>query len=536
MTNTIVLENPREQIKNGVDKLANIVKVTYGAKGQNVILGRPMMLPFVTKDGVTVAKEVMLDNDIENMGAYLVKQVATRTNDSVGDGTTTSTILAQAIVNEVHDKVNEGVNPIYLKRGIDKATEFAVTELKKLSNKITNNNSLKNIATISANGDKEIGNLIASVYKKIGKEGILKVEEGQSVDTYVEYTKGYEIDNGFLHWGFITNHDKLEVEMEDCHVLLYEGYIENPTDLNETLLAITDQETGVRNGLLIISDNIDTQILNTILTLKERGERIMAIKSPSYGSKRTEVMKDIASVIGAKVYSKETGNGLETVTLNGLGKVTKFITDANKTILVTDSEKPEVKNRIETVQNQLKVAKGKKDKDFTKERLAKLKGSFASINVGGYSEVEIREKIDRVEDALNATKSSLEEGYVAGGGVTYILISNALKELQLTNKDEQLGVDIVRGALLYPFKQILTNGGMERKAQDYINKINESPYGYGVNIDTEEFEDLFKTGVIDPTKVQRTALQNASSIASTFLTIGGIVWRDEGVFAEQKQM
>lgn len=535
MNRIITGDQARDLIKAGVDKLADIVKVTYGAKGRNVILGRPMMLPYITKDGVTVAKEAMLDDEIENLGAYLVKQVASKTDDGVKDGTTTATILAQAIVNEAHIKTKDGTNSIYLKRGIDKATEEVIKQLKKITTKVSNNNVLKNIATISANGDKEIGNLIASIYKKTGKDCTIKVEEGFTTETKVEYTQGYEIDNGYLNWGFINNHDKMHVEFEDCRVLLYEGNIEDWKELDATINSIWNEVENKLEGLLIVSDNIDSQLLNKLLMFKEKGEKMMATKSPAYGSRRTEMLKDIASIIGGKVYSKETGNTLDTVTSEGLGKVSKFISDANKTVLIGGAgEKETVEKRIETLKNQLKNTKVKKDKDLIKERLAKMQGGVVVINVGGYSPVEVKEKIDRVDDAIGATKASLEEGFVAGGGVTYLLLSKLLEDFKLDNKDEQVGAEILKNALRYPFKQILINGGLN--PEDYIERVLSGEYGMGVNIDTEEFVDMFDAGVIDPAKVTRTALENASSIASTFLTTNGIVWRDEEIISTKSEM
>ena len=530
MNRIITGEEARSIIRKGVDETANIVKLTYGAKGRNVIVARPHMLPYITKDGVTVAKEAMLDDEIANIGAYLVKQVAARTDDGVKDGTTSSTILAQAIVNEADSMLKQGVNPVYVKRGIDKAMEFAVKKLKTLSTKIKTNTELRNIATISANGDKEIGKLIAEIYKKTGKDGVIKVEEGLTTETTVEYTKGYEIDNGFLNWGFINNHEKNQVEFEDCYVLLYEGYLEELKELDKTIETLYDEQTGEIAPLLIISDNIDTQIINKFLSYKMHGKKLMCIKSPSFGSRRTEMMQDITTVIGGKVYSKERGLPLEEVTLEGLGKIKKFICDADKTVLIGGQGKG-TEERIQTVKNQIKAVKSKKDKDFTKERLAKLSGGVVVINVGGYSDVEIKEKIDRVDDALGATRASLEEGFVPGGGITYLELSKALKELKLDNKDEQKGVDIISNALVYPFKQILENGGLDYK--NYISSLKE---GQGVNIDNEQLVYMVSEGIIDPAKVTRTALENAASIASTFLTTDGIVWRDEEIINSRSEM
>lgn len=451
-------------------------------------------------------------------------------NYIVTHNTTTATILAQAIVNEADSMLKQGVNPVYVKRGIDKAMEFAVKKLKTLSTRIKTNTELRNIATISANGDKEIGKLIAEIYKKTGKDGVIKVEEGLTTETTVEYTKGYEIDNGFLNWGFINNHEKNQVEFEDCYVLLYEGYLEELKELDKTIETLYDEQTGEIAPLLIISDNIDTQIINKFLAYKMHGKKLMCIKSPSFGSRRTEMMQDITTVIGGKVYSKERGLPLEEVTLEGLGKIKKFICDADKTVLI-GGQGQGTEERIQTVKNQIKAVKSKKDKDFTKERLAKLSGGVVVINVGGYSDVEIKEKIDRVDDALGATRASLEEGFVPGGGITYLELSKALKELKLDNKDEQKGVDIISNALVYPFKQILENGGL-----DYKKCISSLKEGQGVNIDNEQLVYMASEGIIDPAKVTRTALENAASIASTFLTTDGIVWRDEEIINSRSEM
>jgi chaperonin GroEL len=533
MNRIILGKEARQIIKKGVDAVADVVKLTYGAKGSNIILGRPSMLPFITKDGVTVAKEALLDDDLENLGAFLIKQVASKTDDGVKDGTTTSSILAQAIVNEASVKTeDEGVNPIYLKRGIDKATEIAIKELKKLSRKVTNNSILKNVATISANGDKQIGKLISDVYKNTGKDGVIKVEEGFSTDTIVEYVNGYEIDSPFLNWEFINNHEKFQVEFEDCYVLLYEDNLETISDLDATIQAIADLNTNKIPPLLIISDNIDSLVLNKLLGFNRMGKQIMAIKSPSFGARRTEVMKDIASIIGAKVYSKTYGDSLDKVTLEGLGKVKKFITTADKTTLI-GGEGKEKDQRIEVVKNQIEATKAKKEKDFVKERLAKLKGGVAVIHVGGYSPVEVKEKMDRVDDALGATRASLEEGFVAGGGVTYLYLSEHLKTFNFENSDEQVGLEILINALQYPFKQILENAQIPH--EDYLKNITSGIYGFGVNVDTEKFVDLFKEGIIDPTKVTRMALENSASIASTFLSTGGIVWRDEQVMNSKNE-
>lgn len=529
MNRIIIGDEARALIKKGVDEVANVVKVTYGCKGRNVILGRPHMLPYISKDGVTVAKEALLDNDIENIGAFLVKQVAAKTNDVVSDGTTTATILAQAIVNEASNLVANGHNPIYIKKGIDKAVEFSKKELDKYSKKIKNNSELVNIATISANGDRLIGKDIASIFRKVGKDGSIKVEEGLSPKTIVEYTAGYEIDNGFLNWGFINNHEKYQVEYEDAYVLIYEGYLEEMSELDATIHSIYDNITKDIPPLLIISDNIDTQVLNKLIAFNQQGKKILPIKSPSFGSKRSQVLEDIVSVVGGTVYSKERGKLLNTVDISGLGKVKKLICNSEKTSLI-GGQGLNKSTREALIREQIKTLKNKKDKDFAKERLAKLTGGVVVISVGGYSSVEIKEKIDRVDDALGATRASLEEGYVSGGGITYLKLSKALESLKLNDLSEQEGVNILKKSLEYPFIQLLSNGGLD--ASLYINSLEE---GFGVNMVTEEVVNMIDFGIIDPVKVTKTALENAASIASTFLTTGGIIWRDEEIISTKSE-
>lgn len=529
MNQLLYEKDARQQIKNGLDKLADMVKVTYGAKGRNVILSRPSLLPYITKDGVTVAKEVNLEDPIENIGAFLGKQIANSSDEKAGDGTTSSTVLAQAIVNEAFKAISEEYNEVYIKRGIDTACEFAVARLKKISKRSTSNKVLKSIATISANGEKEIGDLIANVYTKAGKDGVIKIEESGTNNTFVETVDGYEIDNGYLHHGFINNDSTGQVEFRDSYVYLFDGYIEDLDQLKKLFEVVFDTETKkLKKAVVIVSDNIDTGVLNRLSQLAGTGENILAIKSPSYGSRRSDVMKDISILLGCKIYTKET---IADITEEGLGNISSVICDANRALITGgNTSKDEVAERITAIKKQKQKEKVKKEKEFLEERVGKLSGGIAVIKVGGYSDVEVKEKIDRVTDALHATRACLDEGFVAGGGVTYLALKSALEELKSPQKSIQKGIDILKEALGYPFYQILKNAGLD--SNEYLGKIQDSPYGYGVDVDKEAFVDLLNGGVIDPTKVLRVALESACSIASTFLSTGGIVFNDEHIMKD----
>lgn len=528
MENKVLLDKEaREKIKEGVDLVANIVKKTLGASGQNVMCVRDGMIPVITKDGVSIAREVQSDDPIVNAGVLMVKQIAIKTDSETNDGTTSSTTLAQAIVEKAHEALNKGANAVQLKRGIDKASQEAIKELRVLSQKSSKIATLKNIAQISANGDKEISDLVVSAFKKVGHEGIIKVEETESINSSIELTKGYEFDSPFSSWAYITDRDKFTAEFEDMNVLLYAGYLENIKELDASVEA--SSKDGVFKGLLIIADQISTEAERELIKLKSAGNKIMYVKSPSFGSRRIEVLEDIASLIGAKVYSQDTGSALENVTAEGIGKIKKVVSDVNSTILIGGTG--DTTQRIETVKQQTKtISGGKKEKDFVKERLAKLNSGIAIIRVGGYSEVERREKTDRVEDALGAVKACLEEGYVAGGGATYLKIAEKLKKSTIETKSdsEKQGVEVVIEALSAPFRQILLNAATE--SAEIEKQIREGEYGYGYNLRTELYEDLFKAGVIDPTKVSRMALQNATSISGTFLSTGGIVFNNTPLF------
>lgn len=545
MDNIVIFgKEARQKIKEGVDLIANPVKVTLGAKGLNVMCVRDLLLPIITKDGVSVAKEVAGNDPIVNAGASLVKQVASQTNELAGDGTTSSTVLAQAIVNEADKVLNEGANAISLKRGLDLALDFSVKHLKKLAINSNSAKTLKNIAKISTNGDKEISDLVTKAITKVGKNGTIKVEETEEFTSNVITSKGYEIDTPYVHTGFINSPQTFEAIFEDMNVLIYSGKIKEPSQLNKAIqLCSKELEDGKSEftGLLVICNNIEPIAQKEILENKHRGFKIMNITSPSFNNKRLETLKDIAALIGARVYVEDLGESLNDITLEGLGKIDKVVSDANKTVLIGGKgETEEIDKRIKVVTEQVKtITGGPKETQFVKERLSKLKNGVAVINVGGYSAVEKREKTDRVEDALCAVRACLEEGYVAGGGVTYLNVAQALRSAKLNtkNQDEEKGVEVLIKALYAPFTQILTNAGTEESLiRDIIISIEESPYGHGINLETEKFTDLIKEGIIDPAKVSRIALQNAVSISSTFLTMGAITYNSESIFNNAKRI
>ena len=529
MQNQVILnKEARQKVKEGVDLVADPVKVTLGAGGRNVMCVRDNMMPVVTKDGVSIAQEVQHDDPIINACALVVKQVAKQTNDLAGDGTTTSTVLAQSIVNNAITVLDndEKINAVHLKKGLDLATNEAITILKSISRKSSNLATLKNIAKISANGDKEISNLVLEAVKKVGKDGIIKVEESLRGESYIDFTKGYEFASPFSSYMYVTNQEKMLAEFADVNVLLYENYIEDLKQLDDVIKDCFD-DSGVFKGLIIISDQISTFAENQIIKFKETGLKFMCVKSPSYGARRSEVMQDIAALIGANVI-----RNIEDYKREDLGFVTKIISDFNKTTLIGGIGSDEVvKDRIKVVNEQTKNTASQKERDFVKERLGKLKGGLAVINVGGYSDVERREKTDRVDDALCAVKACQEEGYVVGGGATYLMIQQTLKDNPPKNVNSSVlaGYNVLVESLSSPFRQICINAGITN-IEEVENAIIRGEYGYGFNLLTEEYEDLFKAGVIDPTKVSRLALQNATSIVSTFLSIQAIVYNNTPVF------
>lgn len=534
----------RKLLKKGVDLVANAVKVTLGAKGMNVMCVRDILLPIITKDGISVAKEVSSDNPIIDAGASLVKQVSNNTNESGGDGSSTSVVLAQAIVHEAYIVLENKVNAISLKRGLDLGLDFALKHLNKLKTSSNSLKTLKNIANISTNGDQEISDLVVSAIKKVGKNGSIKIEETEELESKVEVSNGYEMDVPFSVAEFINNREKFEAVFEDMNVLIYQGHLKDKRQLNRAIELSTTEtpegEPGVFEGLLVICDNISGHVQKELLEFSYQGFKLMNLRSPSFGARKNETLKDIAALIGAKVYSEDLGESLDDITLEGLGHIDKVVADANKTVLIGGkSNKEELEARIKTVKEQIKnITGGKSETEFVKERYSKLTKGVAVIKVGGYSSPEKREKTDRVEDALNAVKACLEEGYVAGGGVTYLNISNALKsaKIETKNEDEQKGVEVLIKALEAPFRQILENAGMKEETDDYIHNIQSSQYyGDGIDLQTQEYVNLFERGIIDPTKVERLALQNAVSISGTFLTLGAITYNSTPIFSQNGQ-
>jgi len=533
---TILGKEARQIIKNGVDLVANAVKVTYGAKGMNVICLRDMMMPVVTKDGVSVAKEVNGRDPITNAGASMVKQVASATNDLAGDGTTGSVVLAQAIVQEADNYLNDGANAISLQRGLLKGLDFSIKHIKKLSSKSSSKKVLKAIASISSNGDKEITSLVVEAISKVGKNGTIKVEKTEKLESFVSVSEGYEIETPFVDPKFITDDRKYLSELNDVNVLVYDGRINSISELNVAVNLSstegTEDKESVFEGLLVICNSVDPKVQLEISEFHRRGFEFMNINSPSFGGRRSETLKDIATIVGAKYLSQDSGDKLENITAEDLGHVLKVEADANKTVLIGGKgDKTEIEKRTATATEQFKnVVGGKKEKDFVRDRLSKLKNGIAVINVGGFSDVEKREKEDRIEDALCAIRATLEEGFVAGEGVTYINVSQALKSagIEVRNKDEQEGIDVLIKALSAPFKQILTNAGIEPEVHAEV--IAKEEYGMGIDLDTEENINLFGHNIIDPAKVSRMALQNAVSISSTFLSTGAITYNEQSLF------
>lgn len=537
MENTTILgKEARQIIKNGVDLVANAVKVTLGAKGMNVICVRDMLMPVVTKDGVSVAKEVNGNDPLTNAGASLVKQVADATTEVAGDGSSTATVLAQAIVHEANDYLNDGANAISLQRGLLKGLEFSLKHITKLSRKSTSKKTLTAIANISSNGDKEITSLVVEAITKVGKNGTIKVEKTEKLESFVSVSEGYEIETPFVDPKFITDDRKYLSELNDVNVLVYDGRINVMTELNNAVNLSTSNPTDgtdpIFEGLLIVCNSVDPKVQLEIAEFHRRGFEFMNINSPSFGNRRSETLKDIATVVGAKYLSQDSGDKLENITAEDLGHVLKVEADANKTVLIGGKgDKTEIEKRTATATEQFKnVVGGKKEKDFVRDRLSKLKNGIAVINVGGFSAVEKREKEDRIEDALCAIRATLEEGFVAGEGVTYINTAEALKlaGIEVRNKDEQKGIDVLISALSAPFKQILTNAGIEYEVHAEV--IAKEQYGMGIDLDTEQNINLFDKDIIDPAKVSRMALQNAVSISSTFLSTGAITYNEQSLF------
>ncbi len=513
--NIIFNTEAREQLRLGVDALANAVKVTLGPKGRNVIIDKKFGAPHITKDGVSVAKEVELEDPIQNMGAQLVKEVASKTNDQAGDGTTTATVLAQAIVNTGIKNVTAGANPMDLKRGIDKAVAAVVVDLKARSREIgEGKEKVEQVATISANNDKFIGQIIADAMDKVKKEGVITIEEAKGLDTTVKVVEGMQFDRGFLSPYFITNTEKMEAVYENPFILIYDKKISNLKEL----LPILEKTVQTGRGLLIISEDIEGEALATLVVNRLRGSlKIVAVKAPGFGDRRKEMLEDIAVLTGGTVISEEKGYKLEDADLSMLGTAQKITVDKDNTTIVSGAgDKAAIEARVSQIRSQIEKTTSDYDREKLQERLAKLAGGVAVIYVGAASEVEMKEKKDRFDDALHATRAALEEGIIPGGGVAFIRAISALDNLKGENEDEQTGIQIVRRALEEPLRQIVANAGMEGSV--VVNKVKELEGDNGFNARTEVYEDLHASGVIDPTKVARVAIENAASIASMILT------------------
>lgn len=513
--NIIFNTEAREQLRQGVNALADAVKVTLGPKGRNVIIDKKFGAPHITKDGVSVAKEVELEDAVQNMGAQLVKEVASKTNDQAGDGTTTATVLAQAIVNTGIKNVTAGANPMDLKRGIDKAVAAVVADLKARSREIgEGKEKVEQVATISANNDKFIGQMIAEAMDKVKKEGVITIEEAKGLDTTVKVVEGMQFDRGYLSPYFVTNTEKMEATYENPFILIYDKKISNLKEL----LPILEKTVQTGRGLLIISEDIEGEALATLVVNRLRGSlKIVAVKAPGFGDRRKEMLEDIAILTGGIVISEEKGYKLEDTDLSMLGTAQKITVDKDNTTIVSGAgDKAAIEARVNQIKAQIEKTTSDYDKEKLQERLAKLAGGVAVIYVGAASEVEMKEKKDRFDDALHATRAALEEGIIPGGGVAFIRAISALDNLKGENEDEQTGIQIVRRALEEPLRQIVENAGMEGSV--VVNKVKEMSGDNGFNARTEVYEDLHAAGVIDPTKVARVAIENAASIASMILT------------------
>lgn len=513
--NIIFNTEAREQLRQGVNALADAVKVTLGPKGRNVIIDKKFGAPHITKDGVSVAKEVELEDPIQNMGAQLVKEVASKTNDQAGDGTTTATVLAQAIVNTGIKNVTAGANPMDLKRGIDKAVMAVVADLKARSREIgEGKEKVEQVATISANNDKFIGQIIADAMDKVKKEGVITIEEAKGLDTTVKVVEGMQFDRGYLSPYFVTNTEKMEATYENPFILIYDKKISNLKEL----LPILEKTVQTGRGLLIISEDIEGEALATLVVNRLRGSlKIVAVKAPGFGDRRKEMLEDIAILTGGTVISEEKGYKLEDADLSMLGTAQKITVDKDNTTIVSGAgDKAAIEGRVSQIRSQIEKTTSDYDREKLQERLAKLAGGVAVIYVGAASEVEMKEKKDRFDDALHATRAALEEGIIPGGGVAFIRAISALDNLKGENEDEQTGIQIVRRALEEPLRQIVANAGMEGSV--VVNKVKELEGDNGFNARTEVYEDLHASGVIDPTKVARVAIENAASIASMILT------------------
>jgi len=510
----------RAALKRGVDQLAEAVKVTLGPKGRNVVIDKKFGAPTVTKDGVTVAKEIELSDPLENMGAQMVKEVATKTSDLAGDGTTTATVLAQAIFREGLKNVTAGVNPMALKRGIEAAVAAVVEDLKKMSVPTKGKKEIAQVGSISANNDKEIGDLIAEAMEKVGKDGVITVEEAKGLETTLETVEGMQFDRGYLSPYFVTDPEKMEAALEDALILIHDKKISSMKDL----LPILEKVAQMGKPLLIIAEDIEGEALATLVVNKLRGTlRVAAVKAPGFGDRRKAMLEDIAVLSGGQVISEEVGFKLENAVVTDLGRAKRIVVDKENTTLIDgQGDEDKIKGRIKEIKAAIDKTTSDYDREKLQERLAKLAGGVAVINVGAATESEMKEKKARVEDALHATRAAVEEGIVPGGGVALVRAQKALKNLKLEESDEQIGVDIIRRSLEEPMRMIVQNAGGEGSI--VVEKIRTSKeINYGYNALTDEYEDLVAAGVIDPTKVTRTALQNAASIAGLLLTTEALI-------------
>lgn len=520
MAKNIVFESEaRGQLKAGVDALANAVKVTLGPKGRNVIIDKKFGAPSITKDGVSVAKEIDLADPVENMGAQLVKEVASKTADDAGDGTTTATVLAQAIYGFGIKNVAAGANPMDLKRGVDKAVEAVITDLGKQSKPIANSNEISQVGSISANNDQTIGKMIADAMDKVGKDGVITVEEARGTETEVKTVEGMQFDRGYLSPYFVTNTDKMEAEMEAPYILIYDKKISSMKELLPVLEAVS--QTG--KPLVIISEDVDGEALATLVVNKIRGTlKIAAVKAPGFGDRRKAMLEDIAILTGGTVISEERGYKLENATIEYLGTAEKMIIDKDNTTIINGAgKKADITARVNQIKQQVENTTSDYDKEKLQERLAKLSGGVAILYIGAATEVEMKEKKDRVDDALHATRAAVQEGVVAGGGVALIRAIKALDKVNAENEDEETGVNIIRQAIEAPLRTIVENAGLEGSV--IVQKVKEGKGDFGFNAKDNKYESLIKAGVIDPTKVTRLALENAASIASLLLTTEVVV-------------
>jgi chaperonin GroEL len=510
----------RDKMLRGVDILANAVRVTLGPKGRNVVLDKSFGAPRITKDGVTVAKEIELEDKFENMGAQMVREVASKSSDAAGDGTTTATVLAHAIVREGSKAVAAGMNPMDLKRGVDLAVEAVVADLQKNSKKVTSNEEIAQVGTISANGDQEIGRFLAEAMKKVGNEGVITVEEAKSLETELDVVEGMQFDRGYISPYFVTNADKMRVEMDDPYILINEKKLSGLQELLPLLEAVV--QTG--KPLLIVAEDVEGEALATLVVNKLRGGlKVAAVKAPGFGDRRKAMLQDIAILTGGQAISEDLGIKLENVTINMLGRAKKVMIDKENTTIVNGAgKKADIEGRISQIKAQIEETTSDYDREKLQERLAKLAGGVAVIRVGGATEIEVKERKDRVDDAMHATRAAVEEGILPGGGVALLRAIKALEKIKTANEDQKHGVEIVKKALSTPARQIAINAGEDGSV--IVGKILEKEqYGYGFDAQSGEYVNLVSKGIIDPTKVVRTALQNASSVAGLLITTEAMV-------------